>query len=86
MRRRGASGECCGLVNQEITMKGLLRMGVVKEMVGLSKPTIYRLMRRGKFPRPVRLSDRAVGWREGDVEDWIESREQTASVTFGTHS
>jgi prophage regulatory protein len=37
------------------------------------------MMARGDFPRPVRLGIRAVGWRESDVRDWLESREQAVS-------
>ena len=43
-------------------------------MTGLSLATIYRLMQRGLFPKPIALSDQAVGWLVEDVEAWIESR------------
>jgi prophage regulatory protein len=52
----------------------ILRKPAVIERVGLSDTTIWRLMREGKFPRPVRLSENAVGWRELDIDAWIESR------------
>lgn len=26
------------------------------------------------FPKPVRLSKRAVGWRASDISAWLESR------------
>lgn len=49
------------------------RLGL-QEMTGLSLATIYRLMQRGLFPKPIALSDQAVGWLVEDVEAWIESR------------
>ncbi|MGH9410193.1 MAG: helix-turn-helix transcriptional regulator [Vicinamibacterales bacterium] len=39
---------------------------------------MWRLERRGAFPRHRRISPNAVAWLEQDVCDWIEStREQT---------
>jgi prophage regulatory protein len=49
------------------------------KLTGLSTSTIYDMMARGEFPRPVRLGKRAVGWRERDVTEWLESREQAVS-------
>ncbi len=44
-------------------------------VTGLTKSTLYRLARLGKFPKPVKLSERASGWKRSDVEAWINSRE-----------
>jgi prophage regulatory protein len=49
------------------------------KLTGLSTSTIYDMMARGDFPRPVRLGKRAVGWRESDLITWLESREQAVS-------
>ena len=38
------------------------RIRDVEKFSGLSRASIYRLMREGKFPRPVRLGERAVAW------------------------
>lgn len=43
-------------------------------MTGLSCSTIYDLMAKGQFPRPVRIGVRAVGWVESEIADWIASR------------
>ncbi len=37
------------------------RIGLLVERIGLSRTTIWRLERAGKFPRHIRLSERAVG-------------------------
>lgn len=52
----------------------LLRIRDVMGRVGLSRPQIYVLMRRGAFPRPVKLSARAVAWPASDVDAWIAER------------
>lgn len=36
---------------------------------------IYKWERLGKFPKRVRLSDRAVAWRGDEVADWFEALE-----------
>lgn len=53
----------------------ILRLREVLARTGLSRSSLYQLSSQGKFPRPVRLTERAVGWREGDVNRWIDSRE-----------
>ena len=55
----------------------IIRRREVEEMVGLSRSTIYALMKRDLFPRPVRLGARAVGWREAEISAWISSRNVT---------
>jgi prophage regulatory protein len=52
----------------------LLRRPEVERLVGLSRSTIYAMMRRGEFPLPVRLSARAVAWRRSDLDDWLARR------------
>ena len=54
-----------------------LRRHTVETLTGLSRSTLYHLMSTGEFPRPVKLSVRAVGWRESDIVAWIEARETT---------
>ncbi len=56
----------------------VLRRPEVEARTGLSRSTIYALISQGRFPRPVKLSKRAVGWRAPDVVQWIESRTSAA--------
>ena len=46
----------------------------VTELVQLSKPTIYKLMNQGRFPRPVKLSAQRVAWLREEIDDWIAER------------
>jgi len=52
----------------------LLRFPVVREMTGLSRSTIWRLERRGEFPKHHRIAPNVVAWVEEDVIGWIEER------------
>jgi len=42
----------------------ILRLPTVKDRTGLSRSTIYLRISQGKFPKPVSLGGRAVGWIE----------------------
>lgn len=48
----------------------LLSWPAVREKVGISRTTAWRLQNRGAFPRPVEISAGRVGWREEDIEAW----------------
>jgi len=53
----------------------LLRWRAVSAKTGLSRPTIWRAVRQGRFPAPVQLtSPSAVGWLASEVESWIAAR------------
>lgn len=51
-----------------------LRRGDVEKVTGLPRSTIYQLMSEGKFPKPIPLSARSVGWLESEVAAWQEKR------------
>lgn len=54
----------------------ILRRRDVEARTGLSRSTLYELVARGEFPRPVRLTARAVGWIELEVSAWVNARVQ----------
>ncbi len=51
-----------------------LRLPEVQARTGLSRSTIYVRLGEGRFPRPVSLGARAVGWIESEVDEWIRER------------
>ena len=52
----------------------ILRLPSVKARTGLSRSTIYLRISEGNFPKPVSLGGRAVGWIEGEIDDWLEQQ------------
>ena len=52
----------------------LIRLPIVEDRTGLGKSSVYAGVRAGTFPPPVRLSARAVAWRESDIDQWIAER------------
>jgi len=61
-------------MNAPLEDMAILRLPEVKQLVGLGKSSIYRMMDEGHFPRRIMLGPRAVGWRAGDVRAWLQSR------------
>ncbi len=47
-----------------------LRLPEVLARTGRSRSTIYVRLDLGRFPRPVSLGARAVGWIEAEVDEW----------------
>ena len=54
--------------------KYFLRLKEIVMLSGLSRSTIFRLIKQNKFPNSVKLSGRAVGWKKSDFDDWCEKR------------
>jgi prophage regulatory protein len=52
----------------------ILRLPAVKTRTGLSRSTIYLRVAEGRFPKPISLGARAVGWIDGEVEAWLAGR------------
>jgi predicted DNA-binding transcriptional regulator AlpA len=48
----------------------LIRLAELSKLLGVARSTIYKCMAEGSFPRPVRVSERAVRWRMEDIESW----------------
>jgi prophage regulatory protein len=49
---------------------------------GLSKTSIYRNIKDGTFPAPVKIGKRAVAWRTEDLEKWLSERPYSLLNTF----
>ena len=52
----------------------LLRLADVRERVPYSRSTIYALIQKNEFPKPISIGERAVAWLEVDVDEWIAAR------------
>ena len=52
----------------------IIRLSEVLANTGLARSTVYKYVAEGCFPKPVSLGDRAVGWVESEVQDWVLSR------------
>ena len=51
----------------------ILRIKAVMQRTGLTRPTLYRKIAEGTFPRQIRISTNCIGWRESAVDAWLRS-------------
>lgn len=56
-------------------LEKLFRLQQIEDITGLKKSSIYAGMKAGTFPACVRLSVRAVAWRESDIAAWQAQRQ-----------
>ena len=54
----------------------ILRRKQVETRTGLSRSTIYLRIKKGSFPKPIKLGERAVGWIESEIYDWLDEKIQ----------
>ena len=54
--------------------KHIIRLRQVLAQVGLSRATVYKMIGRSEFPKPVQIGQRSVGWLTEEVNSWLRSR------------
>ena len=65
----------------------LLRVGDVLELTTLSRTSLYKQVRQGRFPKPRRVGPNSVRWLEAEVIDWLTSlpTEDAAAISRDDH-
>jgi predicted DNA-binding transcriptional regulator AlpA len=58
----------------ELSRQRVLNSSEAAMFVGLSLPHWRRLYRNGKVPRPLQLGERKLGWRIGDLVDFLAAK------------
>lgn len=48
----------------------------VEIITGLARSTLYDMMSRGEFPRPVKITGKAVAWPESAIANWLAARNE----------
>lgn len=47
---------------------------LIPGVLPFSVATLWRKVKNGTFPQPVKLSERITAWRAEEVRQWLESR------------
>jgi len=55
-----------------MSFERLLNVREVMAKTGYSRTTIYRRVRLGDFPAPIRIGPNAIRWRESALAAWLE--------------
>lgn len=53
----------------------VLRTKEAAAFVGVSEATFFLISKQADFPKKLHLSAKARGYRRGDLEKWLKSRE-----------
>lgn len=54
----------------------ILRLPRVAATIGMGRSWIYLAVQEGRFPPPIQLGARAIGWKRSDVQAWLDSRQR----------
>jgi len=60
----------------------ILRLPEVCKTTGLGRSMVYQLEAEQRFPARVRISERAVGWVEEEIQGWLAERIQRAELDY----
>ena len=52
----------------------VIKIAKVKELTALSAPSIYRLMKKGTFPKQIKLGERSSAWFLEEIYNWLERK------------
>jgi prophage regulatory protein len=55
-------------------MDRFLTINDVRQLIPFCQPHIYRLMKRGEFPKPIKIGISRVAWRESDIRTWMDAK------------
>lgn len=82
------STECCSACGQTLIVcprmkilnslpeRGYLRQKLlIPHVVPFSAATLWRKVKSGDFPAPVKLTPRVTAWRTSDVTKWLREHE-----------
>ena len=52
----------------------IIKKPTVIKLSTLSSATIYRLIKKGEFPKQIKLGERSSGWILEEVEQWLDEK------------
>lgn len=58
----------------------------VEERVGVTRSTIDRWEKAGRFPARRQLGEGAVGWLETEIDEWLQSLPTVSACTLTKHN
>ena len=54
----------------------IIRLQEVQFRTSLPRSSIYDLIKKGLFPKQIKLMARSVGWLESEIDEWIDRKHQ----------
>jgi len=53
---------------------GYIRMNDLTKIIPLVASSIWRMVKKGTFPKPVKLSENCTAWKVEEVRAWLDSK------------
>lgn len=61
----------------------VIRTAELCKMLGMSRPTVYRLLKSGDLPAGLHIGPKARGWRLSTIMRWLDAKEEQAMELQG---
>ena len=52
----------------------LMEVQDVLDYTKIARSTLYLMIDKGTFPRPLNIGERRIAWKKEDIREWIESK------------
>lgn len=59
---------------------GFIRLTQLVKLIPFSRATVWRKVKAGDFPQPVKLSANITAWKAEDVRGWIQAHATEAGA------
>lgn len=60
----------------------ILRLPELVRITGMCRSSVYRYVSEGNFPKPIKLGIRSVGWRESQINKWLEVKSSPELASY----
>ena len=57
----------------------IVRPKELRATLGISKTTLWKMEKAGKLPPRIQISERAVGWTESSINEFLEQKQREGS-------
>ena len=57
-----------------IIVSKLMKVTEVAIYINTCKSQVYKLVKQGRFPKPIKIGERGSAWLVSEVDAWLQSR------------
>jgi prophage regulatory protein len=61
----------CKLVSEHIPVERVIRPQEMRKLLMISRTTLYRWSKSGKFIKPITYNGKTIGWKESEYHRWL---------------
>jgi prophage regulatory protein len=58
----------------DLSQYKIIKRKELLELVSMSKSSLYNHVAENRFPKPIKLAKRSVGWLTSDIQEWFEQK------------